>query len=539
MARWSPLVTVVLCAVAAWLPADAGAQVMPGAVVTVLPFENPQAAARFHWLREGVAVLVGEALDSGDIEVVAREQRVLAYDRLQFPPLAILSRASSIKVGQAVAATAVVVGRVEAEGADLVLTARMIRLDSGRLLPEVSQRGPVTDLFAMAGRLAAALASYPALPSGWVPPPSPAAFELYVKGLMADTPEAERRFFEQALAAAPGYDAVRLALWQANTEQNLHQRALDSVTPIGPGRPAYRDARFRAGLSLIRLRRDDEAFSVLRELQQQRAQAAVANALGVVQLRRGGTPQTGRATYYFNQATELEPGDGDYFFNLGYAYWLDKDANGAAYWLREAVRRNPADGDAHFLLGSALQQMGASTEATRERELARRLSSRYAGWEARAAGGGEVVPRGLERLHERLEATTARVDAVVTAAGQRDQAALARFYLDAGRRAFDREADREAVQELRRALYLSPYLADAHLLLGRIHLRAGRAADAVQTLKIAIWSEESAAGHLALAEALAQTDDLPAARTAVERALALEPGSAEARALKARLGPAR
>ena len=45
--------------------------------------------------------------------------------------------------------------------------------------------------------------------------------------------------------------------------------------------------------------------------------------------------------------------------------------------------------------------------------------------------------------------------------------------------------------ELRRAVYLSPYEAQAHLLIGRIHLRGGRPADAVDALKISIWSEDT------------------------------------------------
>ena len=127
----------------------------------------------------------------------------------------------------------------------------------------------------------------------------------------------------------------------------------------------------------------------------------------------------------------------DYFFNLGYAYWSEKDAGRRVYWLREAVRRDPTDGEAHFVLSAALQQTGAVAEAARERELARSLSSRYAQWESRAAGGGELIPRGLERLHERLDEPAARVDTIITSSGQRDQAALATFHLDAGRRAFE------------------------------------------------------------------------------------------------------
>ena len=153
-----------------------------------------------------------------------------------------------------------------------------------------------------------------------------------------------------------------------------------------------------------------------------------------------------------------------------------------------------------------------------------------------AGRGRRSGAEGLERLHEELMPSRAGFDAIIITAGQRDQGNLAAFHVDAGRRAFEREADREAIQELRRALYLSPYLAEAHLLLGRLYLRGGRAAEAVEALKIALWSEETVAAHLALAEALLQIEEGAAARLEVERALALDPKSAEALALKARLG---
>jgi predicted Zn-dependent protease/TolB-like protein len=520
-------------------PVSATAQVSTGSVVVVLPFENPRADPRLDWLREGVALLIAEVLDAGDVQVVPREERVLAYERLQLPLAATLSRASTIRVGQTVGATAVIVGRVALDGDELSVAARVVQLDAGRLRPESVVGGPMQDLFATVARVAMSLTDKPDAPARWQAPPSLGAFELYAKGLTAESASARRTLLEQVLKAAPGYDAARMELWELHTAQGEHQRALDAVSGIKPGSPLGREGRFASAMSLLRLKRDDEAFSTLRAMQSDTPLAAVANAVGVVQLRRGSTAQTGRATYYFNQATELDPADGDYFFNLGYAYWLEKDANGAAYWLREAVRRDPGDGDAHFVLSAALQQAGATTEAARERELAHRLSSRYATWETRAAAGGELIPKGLERLHERLDRPAARMDMVVTSAGQRDQSALAVFHLEAARRAFERDADREATQELRRALYLSPYLADAHLLLGRILLRGGRAEDAVQALKIAIWSEETAAAQVALGEAYLEMENPALARAAAERALVLDPRSAAAAALRARIPPPR
>jgi tetratricopeptide (TPR) repeat protein len=511
------------------------AQVPAGAPVVVVPFDNPAQEPRLAWMREGAAILLTDALAASGAPIIAREERLQAFDRLQLPPHATLSRASTIRVGHALAAAAVVSGTLQTQDDQLIVRARVVRIDTGRMLPEVEASGPLPEMFTVFATLAQRIHGGQAAALNDRLAPAPQVFELYVKGLVAETPSTALAFLEQALKAAPGYDRVRVALWDLHSEASAHQRALDAISAVSPQSRLYRDSRFRRSLSLMQLKRFDDALETLRAMQNDLPSAAVANTIGVIELRRAVTHQPGRATYYFSRASELNPADGDLFFNLGYAYWLDKDAAAAIYWLREAVRRDPTDGDAHFILSVALQRTGATAEAARERELAERLSSKYTGWQAKAAGG-DPVPRGLERLNEELVPARSRIDDALTEAGQRDQQKLAAFHLDAGRRAFEREADREAIQELRRALYISPYLAEAHLLLGRLYLRGGRAADAVEELKIAIWSEATVAAHLALAEALLQIQDQAAARAEVERALALDPASAEALALKARIG---
>lgn len=531
------LAYLIAAAVAA--PAVVHAQGPQAAPIVVLPFENPGHEPRLAWMREGAAILLSEMLSGSGEVVIDRDERMQAFDRLQLPAGAALSRASTIKVGQTVIASLVVNGTIAIKGDQLVATARGVRIDTGRLLPEVESSGPVADLYGVFGKLAQQVRGSTAPPPAISDrlPSTAQVFELYVKGLVAETPATALAFLEQTLKAAPQFDRARLAIWDLHSEASDHLKALDAVSAIRPESRFSRDGRFRRALSLINLKRWDAALDSLRALQKEAASASVANAIGVAELRRAATPQPGRATYYFSQASELDPADGDLFFNLGYAYWVDKDPKAAIYWLREAVRRDPGDGDAHFILGVALQQTGSTSEAARERELAARLSSKYAEWQARAAGG-DPVPKGLERLHEELLPSRARVDNIITTAGQRDQENLAAFHLDAGRRAFEREADREAIDELRRALFLSPYLAEAHLLLGRLYLRGGRPAEAVEALKIALWSEETVAAHVNLAEALMQVQDQAAARVEIDRALALDPKSADALAFKARLGGA-
>ncbi len=129
------------------------------------------------------------------------------------------------------------------------------------------------------------------------------------------------------------------------------------------------------------------------------------------------------------------------------------------------------------------------------------------------------------------------MSSAIAESGQRDQRELAAFHLDRGRRLFEQGNDVEATAEFRRSLYSSPYEADAHLLLGRIYLRTGQVQAAIDAFKISLWSSESAAAHVALAQAYVQTKNDAGARAETQRALALTPDSAEAKALLEKLKP--
>ena len=93
----------------------------------------------------------------------------------------------------------------------------------------------------------------------------------------------------------------------------------------------------------------------------------------------------------------------------------------------------------------------------------------------------------------------------------------------------------EAAQAYGEILSADPTQFDAHLLLGRIHLRNGRVHDAIDAFKIVLWSAETADAHAALGEAYRQAHDLPKARAEAERALAMDPASSDAKQLRARL----
>ena len=509
--------------------------------ILVVPFENVQREARLTWLGEASAMLLAEELNARGLPAITRDERVRAFDQLHLPVAASLSHATIIKVGQLVGASEVVAGSFRLNGEELTVEAHSIRMDVGRLQPEVSERAPLKDFFAIYSRIAQRL-SLGAARAGTAPtPPPPGAFESFIKGLLAESAATQATFLEAAIHEFPGFDQARLALWDVRYEQGDHAAALAAVKPVAASSPFAARAQMRAGISQLESKDYSGAAATLTRLLDPKVLqttapppaylAPILNDLGVVQLRRGASADSGSATYFLTRATDADPEAVDYQFNLGYAYLLDRNHKAALYWLREAVRRDVTDADAHYLLALALQAEGSGVEAAREKDLARQLSSRYEEPE-RAMRDRPDVPPGLERLRTDLDPPqTVRTTQVISNSAQRGQRELAAFHLDRGRRLFEQEQDRDAMLELRRAVYLSPYEAPAHLLIGRIHLRAGRAEEAVDALKISIWSEDSATAHVVLAQAFLSMKNTGAARGELQKALKLDPASAEAQRL--------
>jgi tetratricopeptide (TPR) repeat protein len=503
----------------------------------VVPFESIPREAQSYWLSEASAVMLTDDLIALGTPAITREDRVRAFERLRVPVSAALSHATVIRLGQLVGAGAAVVGSVEVKGQNVTVRARSIRIEAGRMSPEIVESGPLTEVFPIYARVARRLAPDSKVTAEELARGHPplAAFEQYIKGLLVHAPASKVSFLNQAIRIEPTFHRVRIELWNAYTELSEHQQALAAVRDVPASDRLSRQARFLGAISMLHLGQYQPAFDALSELNSAHSDPAILNNLGIVQLRRPPGATAVNAVSYFRDATQADNTDSDLFFNLGYAYWLQKDLMNAINWLREAVRRNPADDTAHYVLGVALQASGSVTEAAREKELAKRLSSDYAEWDAKQ-GGRNDVPRGLERIKTDIDVLAAlRVENVIVAAEQRDQRELARFHLDAGRRAYQGERDSEAISALKRAIYLAPYDSAAHLLLGRVYLRDGRMDQAIAEFKIAIWSEDTVGAHIALAEAYVQSKDFVTGRAELLWILRADPQNAEATRMLERL----
>jgi Tfp pilus assembly protein PilF len=518
------------------------AQPAPSARVLVMPFAvevearaagGPSASL---WVGEAARLLLLDDFDRLGVPAVSRDESNVAFDRLQLPMSPTLTRATMIRVGELVGASAIVYGDVRL-GDQLTVRTRLLRLGSGTAVPDVTETGALSDIYALFDRTAADLvktAGPLAQPAARTEPAMPLpVFETYVKGLVAPTPAAQQKLLESALKQAPHDARLLVALWSVYSAQGQNEKALSVANGVAKDSTLSRKARFLTALSLIEMNRLDGATEQLTALDREKPSPVLQNALGIVELRRT-PPASVAAVPYFSRAVSAEPSNTDYLFNLGYAKALAQDPAGAVNELREAVRFDAANGDAHLVMSAVLASAGKTVEAQRELDLAKQLGTRP---DSSLLSVSTRIPPGLERLRTDLDMPPAsRVDVALANPAQRDQQETAAFHLEQGRSFFNAQRDREATSELRRAIYLAPYEDLPHVLLGKIYQRGGRLNEAIDEFKVAIWCRDSAEARVALASALLDSGDKDAARREVDRALTLDPNSADAKALLKKIG---
>ena len=254
------------------------------------------------------------------------------------------------------------------------------------------------------------------------------------------------------------------------------RRRSAAVRGVPASSPSSRRARFRGAVSLIKLKQYDEAFNALTALAADGDEAAVFNNLGVVQLRRGSSTQTGKPAYFLTKAAKAEPNDPDVplqsrirLRDRSRSAGVDLLAAGGAPPKSRGQRSAPGAGVRARVGGQhrgsrsgARARRTALLEIRGERTHARRsIRCRAASSESGRISSPATTRASIWRSSARRSATSRMPP---------------QFHLDRGRRLFEREQDRDAMAELRRAVFLSPYEADAHLLIGRIHLRGGPSA---------------------------------------------------------------
>jgi tetratricopeptide (TPR) repeat protein len=504
-------------------PRPAAASPAPRLTLLVLPPEPAPGTAE-PWVGEAVADQLPRSLARLGVPAVSRAERLQAQAALEIPEVR-LTRATSIRVAEALGATRLVTGTYAVEGARLTLSLRLLDVDRATLSAPLIASGPVEGVVDSIDRLAwdvalagptpprpsreEFLASRPSVPFE--------VFKAYARALAARDPKVRSTTISRVVAAAPSFDAARVTLGRLLLEQREFSAVNRALARMPPSSPLAREAAFVRGVALLEMGRYREAARVYSGLAEAEPTPGVLNNYALAVLR-DPVPTSLRASEILRQALVLDPESVDLAFNLAWSLLAEDDPTSAAFHLKNLTQVVPLDKHTRVVLAWALRRAGREQEADRQ-------------WQAviaLAPGYESLVTPDPSRRFERIMRSERPFE---LARESRSEAQLAASLYMKAQRLLDGGDSATALAEATRAAYLDPYNRSIHLLLARAHRARGEGDKALNEFRMALWSEDDAAVRVEVAGLLKEMGRPAEARAEAAKALALSPGNEAARRL--------
>lgn len=512
-----------------------------GQTLLVLPFENSSSTPALDWLGAGLAELSLERLPGDGRVVIPREEWLAAVEKMGLPATGRFTRATMIKLGEEADADFVVFGSYTAANGSLTLTAQVLRRDPPALSPPMTASGTMDEVLLLHARLAWQVLHYvdPVFPQsetafvGRQTSLRLDAFEQFIRGLLEPRDEQRMRFFREAARLEPDWADPAFALGQAYFAQRDWATALIWLSRVPPAHTRGLEAGFLAGI--CHLSRNDavRAESAFAEVLSHGEFPEALNDLGVALMRQGKGRE---AIAHWQRATEIDPEETDYWFNLGAGTLGSAEASPAGprdYGVRafrEVLRREPQDAEVRALLIAALERAGRNTEAETERENSSVALPKAA---------PRASPLSALRISMRLESAfrllppgsrNARADAARVASpgsSTRAGSAPAARSLERAKRALAGGSLDAAEQGFSEVVLLAPgdasVYAAGQLGLAEVYRRKGSTEQAVRALRLALWSREDPAARITLARMYIELKRPAEALTELRTVLRLAP----------------
>jgi len=356
--------------------------------VAVVPFTNLSRNRSVRWIGETFPELLEERLKWPSLNILGRDERLTAFERMGIPYSNGLSKATLIKIGQELDSSLLIWGDFSFDGSKLKVTASLLDLSSNALSADLKEEGNLVDLQPMCSQLAwqilksldssfslsreAFVAKFPTIPN--------IALENYVRGLLESDRSKQLRFFRQADKAYPNFAKAIFQLAKIYHQDGDYATSSLWLQRLIKLDKNQSEARFLLGLNYLFLKNYDKAVTEFQDLVQVVPLSEVYTNWAVSLSFQGMTAAAGSA---FQRALEGDPSGVDYLFNQAYHFWKTGNFSGAAEDLSEVVTRDAEDAEAHYLLYKCLQAVGKTSEATASWTLARQLNPKFEAWEMR------------------------------------------------------------------------------------------------------------------------------------------------------------
>lgn len=495
-----------------------------GRLLLVLPFENRTTVRGLDWVDEAFPDVLNRRLDSAGFLTIGRGDRLYAFDHLGLPPSLQPSRAMTIRLAQMLDVDYVVFGRFTLVNNQLTATAQILDVSALRLQKPVVQQGQASHLLDVINSLAwqvtrrldptdnveesTFLAADGKLHTD--------AFEHYIQGVVAPSPDRAIPLLQQAVQLAPHFNPALLALGLAYFSDEDYNRAATTLGRLPINSPQALRADFYRGLAFFytgNYRSAEDAFAFVRN---RLPLPEVVNNEGVAAARRGKN-----SAAFFRQAIALDPRDSNYHFNLAVALWRQKDASGALKQIEECLKLSPDDSEAQSFEAQLRHPVpprpdpdpGHAIKNPDDQGPLERIKRTY------DEAGFRQAAFELEQVQEMRLASMPP-----------DQRAAA--LVRDGDQFFQRGLVLEAEREYRKALSADANSALAHAGLAAVRERDGDPKGARQEATISLGISPNVPAWLVLARLDLQANHLSAAAQDVSHALKIDPGNADAKGIR-------
>jgi len=521
------LVAIFACSPTAFAQAADSAG---GRVVLVLPFDNHSGNASLNWIGDSIPDTLNKRLTSAGFLTISHDDRQFAYDHLGLPADFRPTRATTIRIADQLDANYVILGSYTvvpgtgsgATGAAksrIVIQARVLSMDALRLSGVIEDSAELIRLFdvenAIAWKVASAMdphfsvseQTFLAAP-GAVPLP---AFEDYIRGINATSGDERLKRLKNAVSQVPNYPAALLELGKEQYAQRDFDGAAATLAKVPKTDQLALEANFYIGLA---------EFNSANYAGAQAAFSFVASRLPlpeVVNNEAVAVSRQGRDSVdLFRKASDADPSDEDYHYNLAIAMFRRGDTVGATREAEAALKLKATDNEAIELLAQ-LKKVPAGTKLKADAE-------------------GGFSP--LERIRRNYSETGYR-----QAAFQLDQVRAMRMamlppeeraaeYTQLGREYLSQGLLPEAETQFQDALQASPNSADAHAGMAQLREASGDMAGARDEAKTSLIMKPNVAALLVLARLDLADKQLAASAQDLSQALRIDPKNADAIALK-------
>jgi tetratricopeptide (TPR) repeat protein len=336
------------------------------ATVLVLRFQNNSSYSELNWVGESVAeTLRAEFAQSNQI-VLDRSTELAGMKKLDLRPEANFTKASIIRLSQALEADMVVYGNYEVKlpsgvsqlkDGNILINAQLIDLRKLQNAPDVSEAGKLLDLSKYKEHLAWQLLKY-------IDPRSQTTFEQfianrpltrldaeesYIHGLLSNDKEQQKKWFLQAANLDPHFVSPAFELGKLYLERKDPKQALKWLQRVPVADPRYLEARFRMGIAAYQSADYSTAVNYFKEVADVMPLHEVYNNLAAAEDQLSLPPTVDD----YRRAVDGDPADVSYLFNLGAALLRRNLFEEAQQKLQAVMDHSPDDAEADELLAQA------------------------------------------------------------------------------------------------------------------------------------------------------------------------------------------